>query len=184
MADDVIELIKQDHREIERLFEQLDRHQPRRPLLKPMLIALLIAHDRAEEETVYPAAREAGADELIARGQRAHLMAEDLLDKMTRVDADDAAFDTLLTQLSDVVTGHVKLEESELLPALEERLDAERRRSLATVFIRSRTMHYGELPLNRRVAVLRQQAYNAGLVGISDLGKSDLEDLLYKLSAS
>jgi hypothetical protein len=32
--------------------------------------------------------------------------------------------------------------------------------------------------------VLRQQAYNAGLVGISDLAKSDLEDLLWKLSAS
>jgi hemerythrin superfamily protein len=183
MADDANELIKQDHREIERLFDQLDRHPSRRPLLKPTLIALLIAHDRAEEETVYPAARDAGAGDLVVRSQQDHLRAEDLLEKMTKVDADDAAFDTLLTQLSDVVTSHAKLEESEVLPALAERLDEKQRGALAGEFLRSRTKHYGELPPDRRMPVLRQQAYNAGLVGISDLAKSDLENLLYRMSA-
>ncbi|MDX6250499.1 MAG: hypothetical protein QOF10_3859 [Kribbellaceae bacterium] len=184
MAADVIELIKQDHREIGRLFEQADQHPARRPLLKPSLAALLIAHDRAEEDAVYPAVREAGADDLIVRSQQEHLKTEDLLAKLTRVDADDAAFDTVLTQLSDLVTAHVKLEESDVLPALQERLDEQELGSLADEFLRSRTKHYGQLPLVRPIGVLRQQAYNAGLVGISDLAKSDLEDLLWKLSAS
>jgi len=184
MARDVIELIKQDHREIERLVEQLDRHPVRRPLLAPTLAALLTAHHRAEEEAIYPVARQAGGSEEIARGQQEHLRTEELLVKLAQVDADDAAFDAVLTQLSDVVTGHVKLEESEVLPALRERIDEEQLGSLAEAFLRSRTKHYGELPLDRRVSDLRQQARNIGLVGVSDRAKSELEDLLRKLAAS
>jgi hemerythrin superfamily protein len=59
MAGDVIDLIMQDHREVERLLDQLDRHPARRPLLVPILSALLVAHGRAEEEEIYPVAREA-----------------------------------------------------------------------------------------------------------------------------
>lgn len=60
MTNDLIDLVKQDHREIARLFDQLDRYRHRRPMLRPVLSALLVAHDRAEEDVVYPQARDAG----------------------------------------------------------------------------------------------------------------------------
>lgn len=184
MAGDVIGLIMQDHREIARLFQQLEEHPVRRPLLRPTLSALLTAHSRAEEEVVYPAARQAGGAAEIARSQQEHLRAEDLLVKLAQVDADDSAFDTVLTQLVDEVTDHIRKEETAVLPALRERLGEEQLDALAQEFITSRAKHYGELPGDERLSNLRRQASNAGLVGISDLGKNELEDLLRKLAAT
>ena len=48
-AADVVELIKNDHREVERLFDLLKNQPATRGLNFPVLCALLIAHSRAEE---------------------------------------------------------------------------------------------------------------------------------------
>ena len=53
-AADVVELIKNDHREVERLFDLLKKQPAARGLNFPVLCALLIAHSRAEEVEVYP----------------------------------------------------------------------------------------------------------------------------------
>jgi hemerythrin superfamily protein len=184
MAADVIDLILQDHREIERLFDQLDRHPARRPLLVPILSALLIAHDRAEEEEIYPVAREAGGTDEITRSQKEHLRAEDLLVKLELADAEDSAFDTVLTELADMVTAHFREEERQVLPAMRERLGEGQMEALAKAFLSSRDKHFGERPRDRRLSDLQQQARNAGLVGFSDLAKNELADLLRKLAGS
>ncbi|MGW4110824.1 hemerythrin domain-containing protein [Actinosynnema sp. NPDC004786] len=54
---DVVDLIMQDHREVERLFAELKDHPEKRPLLVPVLTAVLTAHSRAEEAEVYPVAK-------------------------------------------------------------------------------------------------------------------------------
>ena len=72
MPQDVVELIMQDHREVERLFDQMQSHPDQRPMLVPVVTTLLIAHSRAEEAEVYPAARdEAGESEEVAHTQLA-----------------------------------------------------------------------------------------------------------------
>ena len=184
MDGDLIDLIMQDHREIERLFDQLDRHPARRPLLLPLLSALLVAHDRAEEEEIYPVAREAGGTDQITRSQKEHLTAEDLLVKLEQADALEATFDTVLTELVDVVTAHFREEEGQVLPLMRERLGEGQLASLAKAFIVSREKHFGERPRDRRLSDLQQQARNIGLVGFSDLGKNELADLLRKLAGS
>ena len=64
---DVVELIKNDHREVERLFDLLQKQPATRGLNFPILCALLIAHSRAEESEVYPVAKdEAGETEEVA----------------------------------------------------------------------------------------------------------------------
>jgi len=64
MAADVVDLIMQDHREVERLFDELKDSPEKRPNLLPVLTTLLTAHSRAEEAEVYPvAAAEAGEKE-------------------------------------------------------------------------------------------------------------------------
>jgi hemerythrin superfamily protein len=45
-AADVVELIKNDHREVERLFDLLQKQPETRGLNFPVLCALLIAHSR------------------------------------------------------------------------------------------------------------------------------------------
>jgi hemerythrin superfamily protein len=76
MSADVVELIMQDHREVERLFQELQNFPDKRPLLTPVLAALLVAHSRAEEAEVYPAAKdEAGDVEDVAHSQEEHTKA-------------------------------------------------------------------------------------------------------------
>jgi hemerythrin superfamily protein len=58
VPEDVVDLIMQDHREVECLFGLM---QSQRPMLVPVVTSLLVAHSRAEEAEVYPVARgEAG----------------------------------------------------------------------------------------------------------------------------
>ena len=54
MAGEVVDLIMQDHREVERLFDELKDNPDKRPNLLPVLTTLLTAHSRAEEAEVYP----------------------------------------------------------------------------------------------------------------------------------
>ena len=54
---DVVDVIMADHREVKRLFDVLEKHPERRSLELPVLTTLLVAHSRAEEAEVYPAAR-------------------------------------------------------------------------------------------------------------------------------
>ncbi|MGH3462435.1 MAG: hemerythrin domain-containing protein, partial [Kribbellaceae bacterium] len=80
MPGDVVDLIMQDHREVERLFDQLESNPDKRPNLLPVLTTLLTAHSRAEETEVYPVARdEAGETEQVAHSQEEHLLADQLL---------------------------------------------------------------------------------------------------------
>ena len=51
---DVVDLIMQDHREVERIFEELKSSPEKRKGLTPVLVTLLTAHSRAEESEVYP----------------------------------------------------------------------------------------------------------------------------------
>jgi len=181
MAEDLIELIKQDHREIERLFDQLDRHPARRPLMVPTLSALLTAHHRAEEQEVYPVIRQAGATDAVAHAQREHLRAEQLLERVADTDLDDAAFDSILTALADLFADHARAEEQKVLPALEQ-LDQEQRAALAEALLRSRTRHYGDRPQERRLADLRNQAGNLGVVAYEELAENQLARLLRDLA--
>ncbi|MEV6894771.1 hemerythrin domain-containing protein [Kribbella sp. NPDC051137] len=182
MTTNLIDLVKQDHRELARLFDQLDRYRHRRPMLRPVLSALLIAHDRAEEDVVYPRARDAGDAEGVRRGQLEHLRTEDLLVELGRVDPDDAVFDSILTELADEADHHFRHEETEILPALRDRLAGDQLVELTETFVRSREHHFGERPGERRLTDLRQQAANISLADFADLAENDLADLLGKLA--
>ena len=94
---DVVDMIMDDHREVERLFEALRTERAERPLVLPQLTALLIAHSRAEEAEVYPAARdEAGEADEVEHSQAEHVEAEEILTKLAGMDPDDADYEATL----------------------------------------------------------------------------------------
>ena len=124
---DVIELIEQDHRAVEQVFEQLRAAgaDERRSLLV-RLEELLLPHAKGEEQAVYPTMQQAGLpsfDRGEADGE--HQMAEDLLTVLkTQAETGDDAFTTTLEKLVEEVAHHVEEEEQEALPELRERCDA------------------------------------------------------------
>jgi hemerythrin superfamily protein len=179
MAGDVVDLIMQDHREVERLFDQLKDFPEKRPNLVPVLTTLLTAHSRAEESAVYPAAA-AEADEAdeVAHSQEEHVEADQLLAKLAKTDPTSADFDKVLQNLVDAVTHHVEEEETKVLPGMKANLSAERREQLGEAFASSRKEHLGEQPDDITKAELLQQAKNADVSGVSALDKDALKKKL------
>ena len=178
-AADVVELIKNDHREVERLFDLLQKDPTTRGLNFPVLCALLIAHSRAEESEVYPVAKdEAGETEEVAHSQDEHAEAEHILEEMTAMDFGSAEFETALEELIKAVTHHVEEEESQVLPGMQQRLTSERRAELAEAFSSARTEHLGDRPGQATRDDLEQAARNAGLSGTSSKSRKELKEEL------
>lgn len=183
MSEDVVDLIMQDHREVERLFEELRTHPEKRALLVPAMSAVLLAHSRAEENEVYPVARdEAGETDEVAHSQKEHAEAEELLERLAGLEPRDPEFDRVLEKLIEAVTHHVEEEESTLLPGMRERLDEGRRVELGRAFAASRAEHLGPRPGGASKQELQTQARNAGLSGASSMSKQELVDQLRKSS--
>jgi hemerythrin superfamily protein len=176
MPADVVDLIMQDHREVERLFDELKDSPEKRPNLLPVLTTLLTAHSRAEEAEVYPvAATEAGEKEEVSHSQQEHIEADQLLAKLAQTDPTSAEFDTVLQNLIDAVSHHVEEEETKVLPGMRSNLSDERRAELGEAFVASRKQHLGEQPGDMTKEQLVQQASNADISGTSGLSKEQLK---------
>jgi hemerythrin superfamily protein len=177
---DVVELIKNDHREVERLFDLLKKQPATRGLNFPVLCALLIAHSRAEEAEVYPVAKdEAGETDEVAHSQGEHAEAEHMLEQMTAMDPESAEFAAALDELIKAVNHHVEEEESRVLPGIQHRLSEARRAELAEAFVSARTEHLGDRPGQASRDDLEQAARNAGLSAASSSTKEEIKkDLL------
>jgi hemerythrin superfamily protein len=173
-----IDLIMHDHRELERIFEELQTQPDKRPALVPVMITLLTAHSRAEESEVYPAAAEVGGAEEVEHSQKEHLEADQLAARVAELDPTSEEFGDALQALIDAVTHHVGEEEESVLPGMRARLDDTRLEELGRAFLEAREQHLGDMPADIRKADLEQQAANAGVTGASSMTKDELEERL------
>jgi hemerythrin superfamily protein len=136
MAADAITLIKNDHRLMEKLFEQLMSGAGDRHALLTEVAARLAAHSHAEEQKVYPMLARSDPDEVgeVEHAVVEHHEADLLLHRLQSLDPGDAEFDTVLAKFVEGVQHHVREEESELLPALQQALDRATLEQLGTAF--------------------------------------------------
>jgi hemerythrin superfamily protein len=178
MQGDVVDLILKDHRELERLFDELKSSPDKRRNLVPVMITLLTAHSRAEEAEVYPAARDAGATEDVEHSQKEHLEADQLALLVSETDPEADSFPTVLQKLVDSVTHHVGEEEETVLPKMRELMDDDQLMKLGEAFLASRETHLGDKPIDITKAELEQQAANADISGASGMSKSELKQTL------
>jgi len=124
----VVEVLIQDHREVDQLFEQARAAasgEMRRELAS-QIIAELVRHSVAEEQFLYPAVREhlPDGDERADHEISEHQEAEELMKEIEQLDADDPELATKLQKLEQEVKHHVAEEETEVFPALQEKLGA------------------------------------------------------------
>ncbi|GAA4100705.1 hemerythrin domain-containing protein [Nocardioides kongjuensis] len=178
MSKDVVDLIMNDHRELEKLFDTLLNEPEKRAALVPVMTTLLTAHSRAEESEVYPAAREAGGADDVEHSQKEHLEADQLALALSETDPSSPDFEAALQELVDAVSHHVEEEEQTVLPGMRERLDEARRAELGEAFLAAREEHLGEQPGDITRAELDQQAANAGVSGTSSMSKDELKETL------
>ncbi|MBC7793701.1 MAG: hemerythrin domain-containing protein [Clostridia bacterium] len=143
---DAIELLKADHRNVERLFTEYEKlvedeaSYNEKEGLATTICAELTIHTQVEEEIFYPAARDIlDEEDLVDEAVVEHATAKDLIAQLSEMSPDDDLYDAKIKVLSELVEHHVEEEEDEMFPKLKKaKLDtaalgpqmAERKREL------------------------------------------------------
>ncbi len=133
---DAIQLIQKDHREVERLFKEHERaeragDERRQAEIVRELVRELSVHATIEEQFVYPALRQAGADTGVLDALEEHHAVKLILVELENLAPSSPRHAPKVRLLAENVRRHVEEEERELLPLLERTFDEEGRRALA-----------------------------------------------------
>jgi hemerythrin-like domain-containing protein len=119
-------MLEQQHREAERLIEQLENAdaKDKRRLFLQLADALSI-HAIIEERHFYPVVRERRTAEMLDESLSEHLTVKSILATMLDLPVDDPEFDRQLETLAAETRQHVRKEEEQLFPKLEAILEPE-----------------------------------------------------------
>jgi hemerythrin superfamily protein len=122
---EAIELLKQQHREVEGLFDRLrGAKRDEKVRLMGQLAEDLTVHAALEERIFYPAAlriRELGGG--LAKAQQDHSRVKRLVSELLQVKQTDPAVDALIAELERDVRSHTEEEERDILPRVQSGLD-------------------------------------------------------------
>lgn len=110
---DAIKLLKDDHREVEDLFEQFEKatSKDRKAKLVQKICTELTVHTLIEEEIFYPTFRGKIEDDMLDEGYVEHDGAKMLIAELMAGDPDDPFYDAKVSVLSEEIEHHVKEEE-------------------------------------------------------------------------
>ena len=119
MADnkmDAIALLKQDHREVEELFEQFEKASGdgRKKTLAEKICLELSVHARIEEEIFYPACEGKVEEDLLKESYVEHDGAKVLIAEIIGGGPDDEYYDAKVKVLSEEIEHHVQEEEKRM----------------------------------------------------------------------
>ncbi|WP_250516817.1 hemerythrin domain-containing protein [Caballeronia sp. INDeC2] len=124
-AKDAIELLMDDHRAVEKLFDAFEKAKDDDLDAKSTLVRRaceeLTVHAMIEEELLYPAAQEAlDKDDRpdVEEAYVEHYLVKVLIDKFMTLKAGEPGFDATFKVMSEMVQHHIEEEESDLFPKL------------------------------------------------------------------
>jgi hemerythrin superfamily protein len=141
--DDLVSVITRDHQAVELVFAELQlgegSPEHRRDLADHMT-AELIRHSVAEEMYMYPAARRVfpDGDQVADHEIAEHAEVERLLKDLEGVQATDPRFDDLVGKVIAEIRHHVREEEEQLLPRLQEACSPEELQELGRMVVRAK----------------------------------------------
>ncbi|KAA1426210.1 hemerythrin domain-containing protein [Nocardioides antri] len=128
MSTDAIVLLKQDHKEVRRLFKEFQQAgkdaTARKGHLVDKIIELLTVHTYIENEVMYPRVRELLPDleDDVLESYEEHHVADLLVVELAGMKATDERFDAKTSVLIESVTHHIEEEEQEWFPKVREGL--------------------------------------------------------------
>src|SRR5688572_33442944 len=124
--EDAIDLLKQDHREVEALFKEFEQLEDEMEAAEQVIETActeLKIHDKIETEIFYPAVREAAEQEevedLLDEAEVEHETVRELIGKLEGMDPTDEKRKAHFTVLTEYVKHHVQEEEKEMFPKLK-----------------------------------------------------------------
>ena len=123
---DAIELLIQQHDEVDDLFEQIEEadDDEEKATLVQALADNLAAHATIEEKIFYPAAYREQTDDLLHEAVEEHLAIKRIVADLLEMTPADENFDAKVKVLKEQVEHHVEEEESDLFPKIKKALKA------------------------------------------------------------
>jgi len=128
MSTDAIVLLKDDHKELKKLFKDFRGAGPNATATKGKIVTKIIAaltkHTYIENEGMYPQVRELAPDleADILESYEEHHVADLLVMELTAMEAKDERFDAKTTVLIENVEHHIGEEEDEWFPKVRKEL--------------------------------------------------------------
>ena len=124
-----IDLLEQQHREVEELFEEFDGAgdgavKTKERLCREISDALAV-HAEIEEKLFYPESKQENTEEILRESVEEHLAMKRTLADLIESDVDDAQFDARMKVLKEEVEHHVEEERSELFPKVKKNCSKE-----------------------------------------------------------
>ncbi|CAB3754137.1 hemerythrin domain-containing protein [Paraburkholderia solisilvae] len=124
-VSNAIELLKADHRAVEKLFDAFEKagndDLAAKGTLAQRACEALTVHAIIEEEILYPAAQKAlGKDKIdVEEAFVEHFLVKTLISKFTTLKPGEQGFDATFKVMSELVRHHVEEEEDELFPEFQ-----------------------------------------------------------------
>jgi hemerythrin superfamily protein len=128
LSSDAIVILKNDHKEVRRLFRKFeqagDGADATKARLVDQILEALTVHTYIENEVVYPAIRERlpDLDDDILESYEEHHVADVLCMELVPMSPDNERFDAKVTVLIESVEHHIEEEEEEWFPKVREAL--------------------------------------------------------------
>jgi hemerythrin superfamily protein len=123
---DAIVLLKNDHKEVEKLFKQFEKLGPNASSTKRKVVDRIIEelsrHASIEEMHFYPTVREQAKDleDQVLEGLEEHHIVKWTLSELQDLDPENERFDAKVTVLIESVRHHVEEEEGQMFPLVRE----------------------------------------------------------------
>lgn len=119
------ELLKSDHDNVKKLFGQFEgagSEQNKRDLGEKIVQELKV-HTQVEEEIFYPAVRkQAGLEDLVREAREEHGEVKQLISKVEGLEPSDREYDSTMREIKQDVEHHVREEEEEMFPKVEQQM--------------------------------------------------------------
>jgi iron-sulfur cluster repair protein YtfE (RIC family) len=121
-ADDAVDLLKHDHREVQKAFsdfEELSKsNNAGKKSLADHIADELLKHMTVEEEIFYPAVKDyvEDAEDIINESIIEHAAAKGLIKQIKDMRGDEEFFDAEVKVLAEQIDHHVEEEEKEMFP--------------------------------------------------------------------
>ena len=162
MSTDAIVMLREDHKEIRRLFREFERSKDatagKRRRLADKMVKLLKEHTYIENEVMYPRVRELVPDleDDILESYEEHHVADLLIEELAVMRPDDERYTAKASVLIENVRHHMEEEENEWFPQVREALGRNQLQELGEAMKQARK----EAPAPPQPGVL-QKAVNA-----------------------
>ncbi|MDQ4145137.1 MAG: hemerythrin domain-containing protein [Actinomycetota bacterium] len=126
---DGLDLLKDDHRKVEKLLEQMDSTTEddvsKREHLFRELTSEMQAHEIIEEEILYPALQEhPKAKEIVLEGYEEHHVVDTIMNELNEVPFDDERWSAKFSVMKENIEHHIEEEEEEMFEQAENIFDA------------------------------------------------------------